>query len=85
VLCATDLDEGPPPDLRRTGSFLYLRLRRASYNADELDAWAARLTPFLVAGVDAFAFLRHDADGEAAERARALARAVERLLAAEVG
>ena len=51
VLCATDLDElDEPPTFRRTGPFLYLRLRRSAYmEHDELDAWAARVAPFLVA------------------------------------
>lgn len=75
VLVATDMDEEPiAPDLRRTGPFLYLRLRRSSYTADDLDAWAARLEPFLDDGMDACVFLRHDADG-------AMAVAAETLLA----
>jgi uncharacterized protein YecE (DUF72 family) len=82
VLCATDLDESPAPDLRLTGRFLYLRLRRLRYEPSELEAWADRLVPFLLAGADAYAFLRHDPVGEAAERASALAGAVEQRLAA---
>ena len=73
VLVATDTDEDPvPPDLRRTGPFLYLRLRRSGYTADELDAWAARLEPFLDDGMDACVFLRHDADGTMALTAESL-------------
>lgn len=75
ALVATDTDDEPvPPDLRRTGDFLYLRLRRSSYTWGELDAWAARLAPFLEDGMDACVFLRHDADG-------AMALAAEGLLA----
>ncbi len=74
ALVATDRDDDPmPPDLRRTGDFLYLRLRRSSYAPAELDAWAARLAPFLDDGVDACVFLRHDADGT-------MAVAAERML-----
>ena len=70
VLCATDLDDLPePPTIRRTGRFLYLRLRRTGYDEAGLAAWAARLEPFLAAGDDAFVFFRHDADGESALRA----------------
>jgi uncharacterized protein YecE (DUF72 family) len=70
VLCATDLDELPePPTIRRTGRFLYLRLRRTSYDAAALAGWAARIEPFLAAGDDAFVFFRHDADGTSAIRA----------------
>jgi uncharacterized protein YecE (DUF72 family) len=69
ALCATDLDDLPPPDLRVTGTFLYLRLRRTGYTDDDLRAWADRLEPFLSDGVDAFVFFRHDDDGESALRA----------------
>jgi uncharacterized protein YecE (DUF72 family) len=70
VLCATDLDDvAEPPTIRRTGRFLYLRLRRTGYDEAELAAWAARLEPFLAAGDDAFVFFRHDANGESALRA----------------
>lgn len=84
VLCATDLppegDEGAgggtgatsdaePPFIRRTGRFLYLRLRRHDYTAAELDAWAARLEPFLAAGDEVYAFFRHDPVGRAGELA----------------
>ncbi len=75
VLCATDLDElDEPPTIRRTGGFLYLRLRRSGYDPAELATWAARIEPFLAAGDDAFVFLRHDADGLSAVRAVELGR-----------
>ncbi|MGH2464620.1 MAG: DUF72 domain-containing protein [Candidatus Limnocylindrales bacterium] len=74
VLCATDLDElAEPPTIRRTGGFLYLRLRRTAYDDAALTGWAARIEPFLAAGDDAFVFFRHDADGESALRAMRLA------------
>jgi uncharacterized protein YecE (DUF72 family) len=70
VLCATDLDDlAEPPTIRRTGRFLYLRLRRSAYGEADLAAWAARLEPFLVAGDDVFVFFRHDASGDSALRA----------------
>jgi uncharacterized protein YecE (DUF72 family) len=73
VLCATEgEDDAKPPDLRRTGPFLYLRLRRHDYTADELDAWHARLEPFLAAGDDAYVFFRHDETGRGAELASEL-------------
>ena len=80
VLCATDLDErSNPPYIRVTGPFLYLRLRRTTYSDADLDAWASRISPFLDAGLDAYAFLRHDETGISPNRAIALA---ERLAAA---
>jgi uncharacterized protein YecE (DUF72 family) len=84
VLCTTELppegDEGAvaeaagaagtePPFIRKTGSFLYLRLRRHDYTPAELDAWAARIEPFLAAGDDVYAFFRHDEVGRAGELA----------------
>ena len=70
ALCATELPEdSEPPTLRRTGPFLYLRLRRHDYDERELTAWAARLEPFLAAGDDAFVFFRHDEAGRGAELA----------------
>lgn len=80
VLCVTELPEGDeggsvaaarrePPTVRRTGGFLYLRLRRHDYGPTELDAWAARIEPFLAAGHDVYVFFRHDPVGRAGELA----------------
>ena len=62
-----------PPFIRKTGTFLYLRLRQHDYTVEELDAWAARIEPFLAAGDDVYAFFRHDAVGRAGELALELA------------
>lgn len=70
VLCATEGPDDPaPPTLRRTGPFLYLRLRRHDYTTAELETWRDRLRPFLAAGDDAFVFFRHDEAGRGAELA----------------
>lgn len=80
ALCTTELPEDPgPPTIRRTGRFLYLRLRRHDYSETELAAWAARLEPFLSAGDDAYVFFRHDEVGRGPELAIALAGRVARL------
>jgi uncharacterized protein YecE (DUF72 family) len=76
VLVATDVDGATEPDLRLIGPFLYLRLRRSAYSDDHLARWVARLEPFLAAGVDAYCFLRHDADGRNALLAERLASLV---------
>lgn len=77
ALCATELPGDPePPTIRRTGRFLYLRLRRDEYSEAELAAWAARLEPFLAAGDDAYVFFRHDEVGRGPEFAIALLSAV---------
>ncbi len=79
VLCTTDLDDQEgPPDIRRTGPFLYLRLRRREYDEAALDAWARRLVPFLDDGMDAYVMFRHDEDGSSALQAEAFAARVER-------
>jgi uncharacterized protein YecE (DUF72 family) len=70
ALCTT---EGPedetPPTIRRTGPFLYLRLRRHDYTAADLAAWVARIEPFVADGLDAFVFFRHDPVGRGGELA----------------
>ncbi len=79
VLCTTEEPDDPePPILRRTGPFLYLRLRRHDYTSDELEAWAARLAPFLDAGDDAYVFFRHDETGRGPELALELQSIVGR-------
>lgn len=65
------------PFIRLTGPFLYLRLRRHDYDAAALDAWAARIDPFLAAGDDVFVFFRHDAVGRAPDRALELRARLE--------
>jgi uncharacterized protein YecE (DUF72 family) len=81
ALCATELPEDTePPMIRRTGSFLYLRLRRNDYTEAEIGAWAARLEPFLAAGDDVYVFFRHDEVGRGPELALELADAVGRLV-----
>jgi uncharacterized protein YecE (DUF72 family) len=79
ALCTTERPEDEtPPTIRLTGAFLYLRLRRHDYEPGELDAWAARLEPFLDSGTDVFVFFRHDEVGRATELARDLVDAVGR-------
>lgn len=75
ALCATESPEDPePPSIVRTAPWLYLRLRRHAYTAEDLATWAARLEPFLAAGDDAYVFFRHDDVGVGAELAMALSR-----------
>ena len=76
----TDLDElEDVPDIRRSGPFLYLRLRRTAYDEAALDAWARRLVPFLDDGMDAYVLFRHDLDGTSASHAEGFAARVERV------
>lgn len=78
TLCATDLpDSDEEPTIRRTGAFLYLRLRRHAYADATLGSWAARIVPFLENGQDVYVFFRHDDDGRATEFADRLRAAVQ--------
>lgn len=80
ALCTTELPEDTePPTIRRTGSFLYLRLRRHDYSPAELEAWASRLEPFLTSGDDAYVFFRHDETGRGPELGLELEAAVRHL------
>ena len=82
VLCTTDLDDrAETPDIRRTGPFLYLRLRRTAYDDAALDAWAARIAPFLDDGMNAYVLFRHDEDGTSAVHAEGFAARVDRFRA----
>lgn len=70
ILCATDLPDAPePPTLRLTGPAIYARLRRDDYAPAELEAWAARLEPFLADGRDAWVFFKHDPVGRGGQLA----------------
>jgi uncharacterized protein YecE (DUF72 family) len=79
ALVTTELaeDEGPPT-IRRTGPFLYLRLRRHDYSSAELSTWLDRLEPFVADGLDAYVYFRHDDVGRGAELALELAELAER-------
>jgi uncharacterized protein YecE (DUF72 family) len=79
VLVVTETDEALDPPLTVTGPFLYLRLRRTLYGTADLDAWAARLEPFLADGRDAFVFFRHDERGTTPGYAAALAARLSRF------
>jgi uncharacterized protein YecE (DUF72 family) len=47
-----ELDRGP--------AFRYLRLREPPYDDARLAAWAARLRPVLAAGIDVYAYFKHE-------------------------
>jgi uncharacterized protein YecE (DUF72 family) len=72
VTADRDIDD-EPPTIRRTGAFLYLRLRRPDYTPAELARWLDRLEPFLSDGADVYVFFRHDEVGRGAELALELA------------
>ena len=80
TLVVTDTDDAPDPPLTVTGPMVYLRLRRSAYGTADLDAWAARLEPFLADGRDAFVFFRHDERGTTPGYAMALAGRLARYV-----
>jgi uncharacterized protein YecE (DUF72 family) len=84
-LCATDLDASDQPDLHVTSEFLYLRLRRTDYRREDLQAWAARLEPFLSDGLDTYVFLRHDQTGASALNAEVLAEMLDQRTQPSLG
>jgi uncharacterized protein YecE (DUF72 family) len=71
---ANDWDDRDEPSLTSGGAFVYLRLRRRSYEAADVERWAARLEPMVTAGIDVFVFFRHDEDGQMALHAEHLQR-----------
>jgi uncharacterized protein YecE (DUF72 family) len=48
------------PGLLGRGSFIYLRLRRETYSAQRLTAWARRITGYLDGGRDVFVYFKHE-------------------------
>ena len=73
TLVVTETDDRVDPPLTVTGPAIYLRLRRTAYGTADLDAWAARLEPFLADGRDGFVFFRHDEHGATPRLAEAFA------------
>jgi uncharacterized protein YecE (DUF72 family) len=80
TLVATDLEGRDEPELR-AGPVVYLRLRRNTYAAGDLERWSQQLVPFLRGGSDAYVFFRHDDDGSMALNAEALLARVGELMA----
>src|SRR6202171_78809 len=48
------------PGLLGRGAFVYLRLRRDTYSAQRLTAWARRITGYLDGGRDVFVYFKHE-------------------------
>ena len=56
--------------------FRYLRLRQPPYDESSLAAWAARITPLIRAGVDVYAYFKHEDEPVAPRYAARLAELV---------
>jgi len=73
ALVASQTDEEPEPQLVRTGTWGYLRLRKSSYEPHELDEWARRIAA--TGWEEAFVFFKHEQIApDLAERLSAAAR-----------
>lgn len=58
ALVASQTDEEPDPRIVRTAPWGYLRLRKMSYQPDELTAWSKRIAD--MGWDDAFVFFKHE-------------------------
>ncbi|HET7292532.1 MAG TPA: DUF72 domain-containing protein [Vicinamibacteria bacterium] len=75
ALCLADTDEGETPPLVATGSFGYLRLRRADYGAAELARWAEQV--LAQPWDEAFVFFKHEDAGRGPALAAEFKKAVD--------
>ena len=71
ALCLAETDNEPAPDVV-TGGFLYVRLRREEYAPGDLAAWRERCLGWVAAGLDVYAYFKHEDAGRGPAYARAL-------------
>jgi uncharacterized protein YecE (DUF72 family) len=74
ALCLAETDTEPmPPSLDVvTADFVYLRLRRDEYAPADLDTWRDRCRAWVDAGLDVYAYFKHEEAGRGPAYARAL-------------
>lgn len=72
ALCIDERDDEATP-LRLTTDWTYLRLRRAAYEASELERWARRIRGWLERKVEVFAYVKHEGKPDAPRVAEELA------------
>ena len=74
--CVAETDENDPgPDDLAWEPFGFLRLRKTSYEDQELLGWADRIRPVLTAGNDVYCYFKHEDEGSSprmADRLRSL-------------
>ena len=71
ALCLAETDEEPAPEVVTAG-FVYARLRKEEYATGELTAWRERCRGWVAAGLDVYAYLKHEDGGRGPVYARAL-------------
>jgi uncharacterized protein YecE (DUF72 family) len=59
ALCVADTEERPARFVH-TGDFAYVRLRGTGYDEKTLEGWGASFRSALEAGVDVYAYLKHE-------------------------
>jgi uncharacterized protein YecE (DUF72 family) len=78
ALCLAETDKDPPGATAAmeaalaTADFVYLRLRREEYTANQLAAWRRRIDGWLAQSLDVCAYLKHEEAGKGPAYARAL-------------
>jgi uncharacterized protein YecE (DUF72 family) len=71
--CVADTDEQPAAETDLSWSpFGYLRLRRATYGARELEEWALRIQHALHDGADVYCYFKHEDSAAGPRMAQAL-------------
>jgi len=71
ALCLAETDEAPAP-IVLTAGFVYVRLRREEYGAAEIAGWRSRCHDWVAAGLDVFAYFKHEDAAKGPAYARAL-------------
>lgn len=64
ALCLAETDKTAAP-LVLTADFTYVRLRRESYTGKQLVAWKKRFQQWRAAGIDVYAYVKHEEAGKA--------------------
>lgn len=77
ALCLAETDEGEDPPREVTAEWGYLRLRKAAYTEQELDAWAAWLEGRGDDWKEAYVFFKHEESGAGPANARRLLELVQ--------
>ena len=72
ALCLAETDDAAAPLSVLTAGFVYARLRREEYGPDDLAAWRRRCREWVAAGLDVYAYLKHEEAGKGPAYARAL-------------
>jgi uncharacterized protein YecE (DUF72 family) len=72
ALCLAETDDEPAPEAV-TADFVYLRLRRDTYAEADLAAWRERCRAWVAAGLDVYAYFKHEDAARGPVYAQALA------------